>query len=121
VAIKERIEAKSFRFGTLQRPFAESFRRLYFDMAGFEGGPAALQCALTGIAPEQLVFGTDYPQDFTDVMTATGRGVRGIVDYVTCIRALDLPPAAKDAMLGGTALRLLGLPGGAPAHAGATR
>jgi predicted TIM-barrel fold metal-dependent hydrolase len=108
-AIKERIEAKSFRFGSLQRPFAESFRRLYFDMAGFEGGPAALACALTGIEPEQLVFATDYPQDFTDTMTATGRGVRGMAEYVARVRALGLPPATTEAVLGGTALRLLGL------------
>jgi predicted TIM-barrel fold metal-dependent hydrolase len=108
-AIKERIEAKSFRFGTLQRPFAESFRRLYFDMAGFEGGPAALACALTGMAPEQLVFGTDYPQDFTETMTASGQGVRGMADYVAEVRALALPEATRDAILGGTALRLLGL------------
>ncbi len=113
-AIKERIEAKGFRFGTLRRPFAESFRRLYFDMAGFEGGPAALACALTGIAPEQLVFATDYPQDFTDTMTATGRGVRGMADYVARVRALDLPEATKDDILGGTALRLLGMATAAP-------
>jgi aminocarboxymuconate-semialdehyde decarboxylase len=112
-AILERIEAKSFRFGTLQRPFRESFGRLYFDMAGFEGGPAALTCALTGIAPEQMVFATDYPQDFTDVQTATGRGVRGMAEYVELVRALELPAATTEAILGGTAARLLGLDGAA--------
>lgn len=108
-ALLERIEAKSFRFGTLRRPFRESFRRLYFDMAGFEGGPGALASALTAIAPEQLVFATDYPQDFTDTQTATGRGVRGIAAYIAHVRELDLPAATKEAMLGGTARRLLGL------------
>jgi aminocarboxymuconate-semialdehyde decarboxylase len=108
-AIKERIEAKGFRFGTLQRPFAESFGKLYFDMAGFEGGRGALTSALTGIAPEQLVFATDYPQDFTDTQTNTGRGIQGMADYIAIVRDLDLPAATRDAILGGTAARLLGL------------
>ena len=49
-AIKERLRGKAYRFGTgLQRSFDEYFDRLYFDMAGFEGGTGALQCALTGL------------------------------------------------------------------------
>lgn len=110
-AVKERLVAKSGRFGTLRRPFDEYFDRLYFDMAGFEGGPAAVRSALTGIRPERLVFATDYPQDFTGATTQTGTGVRGIADYITFVRGLPLRDGAREAMLGGTAARLLGLEG----------
>jgi predicted TIM-barrel fold metal-dependent hydrolase len=107
-AIKERLRAKGYRFGTkLSRSFDEYFDLLYFDMAGFEGGRAALHCALTGIKPEQLVFATDYPQDFTGQLTNTGKGVGDIRTYIQDIRDLDLAAAAKEAMLGGTAARLL--------------
>lgn len=112
-AVKERLEAKAGRFGTLRRPFDESFDRLYFDMAGFEGGPDALTCALTGIKPERLVFATDYPQDFTGVTTQTGKGVEDIREYIAHIRGLDLPEGATSAMLGGTAASLLRLEGSA--------
>jgi len=109
-AIKERLNNKSYRFGTkLSRSFEEYFDLLYFDMAGFEGGAAALQCALTGIKPQRLVFATDYPQDFTGVLTNTGKGLAQIRDYVAAIRKLDLPADAKEDMLGGTAARLLKL------------
>jgi len=109
-AIKERLRAKAYRFGTkLPRSFDEYFDDLYFDMAGFEGGRAALQSALTGIKPEQLVFATDYPQDFTGQLTDTGKGVGDIRTYIQDVRDLDLAPSAKEAMLGGTAARLLGL------------
>jgi predicted TIM-barrel fold metal-dependent hydrolase len=107
-AIKERLRAKAYRFGAKRaRSFDESFDLLYFDMAGFEGGRAALQCALTGIKPGQLVFATDYPQDFTGQLTDTGKGVADIRRYIQDIRDLDLPPAATEAMLGGTAAQLL--------------
>ncbi len=109
-AIKERLRNKAYRFGAKRpRSFDEYFDLLYFDMAGFEGGAAALQCALTGIRPEQLVFATDYPQDFTGELTDTGKGVAAIREYIRDVRALPLPAAAKDAMLGGTAARLLKL------------
>ncbi len=108
-AVKERLVAKSGRFGTLKRPFEEYFGRLYFDTAGFEGGPAAVRSALTGIRPDRLVFGTDYPQDFTGATTQTGTGVEGIAGYIKLLRSLPLPPGAGDAILGGTAARLLGL------------
>jgi predicted TIM-barrel fold metal-dependent hydrolase len=108
-AIKERLRAKAYRFGTkLPRSFDEYFDLLYFDMAGFEGGRAAMQSALTGIKPERLVFATDYPQDFTGQLTDTGKGVGDIRAYIKDIRDLDLAPSAKEAMLGGTAARLLG-------------
>ncbi len=110
-AIKERLEAKAYRFGTpLKRSFDEYFDLLYFDMSGFEGGPNALRCALTGIKPERMVFATDYPQDFTGATTDTGKGARDIRKYIEEIRALPLPDATKAGMLGETAAELLGLP-----------
>jgi predicted TIM-barrel fold metal-dependent hydrolase len=110
-AVKERLAAKAGRFGTLSRPFDTYFDRLYFDMAGFEGGPSALACALTGIRPDRLVFATDYPQDFTGATTQTGKGVGDIRAYVNLIQGLDLPQSAKAGMLGATAAGLLGLQG----------
>ena len=35
-AVKDRLSAKGYRFGTLKRAFAEYFDMLYFDLAGFE-------------------------------------------------------------------------------------
>lgn len=109
-ALKERLKAKAYRFGTkLPRSFDDYFDLLYFDMAGFEGGRGALHSALAALKPEQLVFATDYPQDFTGAMTDTGKGVTDIRSYIQDIRALELPQATKEAILGGTAARLLRL------------
>lgn len=109
-AIKERIAAKAYRFGTpLKHSFEEYFDRFYFDMSGFEGGPNALRCALTGIKPERMVFATDYPQDFTGATTDTAKGARDIRKYIDEIRGLPLPEKTKAGMLGETAAELLGL------------
>lgn len=108
-AIKDRLVAKAYRFGTLKRPFEEYFDMLYFDLSGFEGGLTALRCALLGIRPDRLVFATDYPQDFTGAATDTGKGVGGIRDYVAAVRDLDLEDDVKEGILGGTAARLLKL------------
>jgi predicted TIM-barrel fold metal-dependent hydrolase len=108
-AVKDRLVAKGYRFGTLKRPFAEYYDMVYFDMAGFEGGLTALQCGLSGILPERLVFASDYPQDFTGVNTDTGRGMKELRAYIEAIRELALADAAKEAILGGTAARLLKL------------
>jgi predicted TIM-barrel fold metal-dependent hydrolase len=108
-AVKDRLVAKGYRFGTLKRPFAEYFDKLYFDMAGFEGGLTALSCGLLGIRPDRLVFASDYPQDFTGVNTDTGRGMKELRDYVQAVRNLPLDDAIKEAILGDTAARLLKL------------
>jgi predicted TIM-barrel fold metal-dependent hydrolase len=109
-AVKERLSAKGYRFGTLKRSFGEYFDMLYFDLAGFEGGLTALGCALLGIRPERLVFASDYPQDFTGVNTDTGKGMQALKDYVAAVRRLDLEEESREAILGGTAARLLKLP-----------
>lgn len=109
-AIKDRLGAKAYRFGTLERPFEDYFDRLYFDLAGFEGGLTALRCALLGIRPDRLVFATDYPQDFTGAGTNTGKGMKGIRDYIAAVTGLDLKEKVKEGILGGTAAQLLKLP-----------
>jgi predicted TIM-barrel fold metal-dependent hydrolase len=106
-AIKDRLLAKGYRFGTLKRSFENYFDLLYFDLAGFEGGLAALQCALLGIRPERLVFASDYPQDFTGVNTDTGRGMRELRNYIDAVKNLSLEDEVKEGILGRTAARLL--------------
>jgi predicted TIM-barrel fold metal-dependent hydrolase len=108
-AVKDRLVGKGYRFGTLKRPFGEYYDMVYFDMAGFEGGAAALNCALQGIRPERLVFASDYPQDFTGVNTDTGKGMKELREYIRAVGRLPLAENLKDAMLGGTAARLLKL------------
>ncbi|HEX2930429.1 MAG TPA: amidohydrolase family protein [Candidatus Binatia bacterium] len=105
---KERIARSSYRF-KLPKAFDEYFDLLYFDMAGFEGSPIALRCALEGIRPERLVFATDYPQNFNNSDPRQGRSVEGVRDYIDEIRNLSLGEKIKDDMLGGTAARLLKL------------
>lgn len=105
---KERIARSSYRF-KLPKPFDDYFARLYFDMAGFEGSPIALRCALQGIKPERMVFATDYPQNFNSSDPKTGKSVDGIREYIEEIQNLPLDQSVKSDMLGGTAARLLKL------------
>jgi predicted TIM-barrel fold metal-dependent hydrolase len=105
---KERISRSSYRF-KLPRSFNEYFDRLYFDMAGFEGSPIALRCALEGIKPERLVFATDYPQNFNNSDPKQGKSVDGVKEYIDEIRRLPLDEEIKAGMLGGTAASLLKL------------
>ena len=105
---KERIARSSYRF-KLPKAFEQYFDLLYFDMAGFEGSPVALRCALEGIRPERLVFATDYPQNFNNSDPKQGKSVDGVSEYLEEIRALPLDAKVKDAMLGRTAARLLNI------------
>jgi len=105
---KERIARSSYRFN-LPEPFGAYFDRLYFDMAGFEGSPIALRCALEGIRPDRMVFATDYPQNFNNDDPKKGKNVDGIREYITAIQKLPLDAEVKNGMLGGTAARLLNL------------
>jgi len=110
-AVRERLTAKSGRFGTLTRPFGESFERLYFDLAGFEGGPIAFRCALDGIRPDRLVFATDYPQDFTGATTQSGKGVAAISDYIGLVGETAASAGDARAILGETAAALFHIDG----------
>ncbi len=105
---KERISRSSYRF-KLPKSFDDYFDRLYFDMAGFEGSPIALRCALEVIKPEQLIFATDYPQNFNNSDPKQGKSIAGVSEYIDHIRSLPLDPSLKEEMLGGTAARLLKL------------
>ena len=105
---KERIARSSYRF-RLPKAFAEYFDLLYFDMAGFEGSPIAMRCALEGIRPERMLFATDYPQNFNNDDPKIGKNADGIREYIETIRALPLAAEVKNDMLGGTAARLLKL------------
>ena len=105
---KERISRSSYRF-KLPHSFDDYFDRLYFDMAGFEGSPIALRCALEVIKPERMVFATDYPQNFNSSDPKQGKSIDGVREYIDEIRALPLHSKIKEGMLGGTAARLLKL------------
>ena len=105
---KERISRSSYRF-KLPNSFDDYFDRLYFDMAGFEGSPGALRCALEAIRPERMVFATDYPQNFNSSDPKQGKNVDGVGEYLDEIRRLPLDSKIKEDMVGGTAAKLLKL------------
>jgi predicted TIM-barrel fold metal-dependent hydrolase len=105
---KERIARSSYRF-KLPKSFDDYFDRLYFDMAGFEGSPSALRCALEVIRPARMVFATDYPQNFNSGDPQKGKSVDGVAEYIDDIRRLPLDSTTKADMLGGTAAKLLKL------------
>jgi predicted TIM-barrel fold metal-dependent hydrolase len=105
---KERIARSAYRF-KLPRSFGDYFDRFYFDMAGFEGSPIALRCALEGIRPDRMVFATDYPQNFKNDDPRMGKNVDGIHEYIADIQNLPLDAEIKSNMLSGTAARLLKL------------
>jgi len=76
-------------------------------MAGFEGSPIALRCALEGIRPERMVFGTDYPQNFNSSDPKQGKSIDGVSNYIDELRKLALDEKIKENMLGGNAAKLL--------------
>jgi predicted TIM-barrel fold metal-dependent hydrolase len=86
----------------ISRPWREYFNKLYFNMAGREGGMAAVKCALTNISPRKLMFGTDWPFNYDHNPIATKK-------FIEDIRKLDLTEGDIEAMLGGTAAGLLGI------------
>jgi predicted TIM-barrel fold metal-dependent hydrolase len=86
----------------ISRPWREYWNKLYFNVAGREMGISSLTCALTNIAPEKLVFGTDWPFNY-DYRPEAVRA------YAGEIRKLDLPAGAAEGILGDNAARILGL------------
>jgi predicted TIM-barrel fold metal-dependent hydrolase len=86
----------------ISKPWREYFDKLYFNMAGREGGMAAVKCALTTISPRKLMFGTDWPFNYDHNSEAARL-------YIKDIQSLDLPAEDIAAMLGGTAATLLRL------------
>ena len=86
----------------ISKPWREYFNKLYFNMAGREGGMAAVHCALTTISPRRLMFGSDWPFNY-DHNPQKAR------QFIENIRKLDLPPEDIEAMLGGTAAKVFGI------------
>jgi predicted TIM-barrel fold metal-dependent hydrolase len=84
----------------ISKPWRTYFNKLYFNMAGREGGMAAVNCALTTISPRKLMFGTDWPFNYD-------HNPKKARKYIEDIKKLDLPKADIDAILGGTAAKLL--------------
>ncbi len=83
--------------GTLKKRPTEYLRQLYFDSIVFT--PEALRHLAAEAGPGQIVMGTDYPFPWTHTS----------VDHILGTPELD--DADKVAMLGGTAMALLGIKG----------
>jgi aminocarboxymuconate-semialdehyde decarboxylase len=85
-----------------ERSFEKQLNKIYFDMAGYEGGMNAVKCALLSVSPDKLIFGTDYPYNFID-------NPAGVKEYAENVKTLGLSPDAVEGMLGKNAARLLGM------------
>lgn len=88
------------RHGKLPRhPFRHYLDRLYFDTGGFFGNINAVKCALLEIRAENILFGTDYPQEIRDGTV--------IKKFVKEIRALPLRQEQIDTILSENGKKLL--------------
>jgi aminocarboxymuconate-semialdehyde decarboxylase len=83
--------------GTLKKRPTEYLRQLYFDSIVFT--PEALRHLAAEAGPGQIVMGTDYPFPWTQTS----------VDHI--LDTPELSDSDKIAMLGGTAMTLLGIKG----------
>jgi aminocarboxymuconate-semialdehyde decarboxylase len=81
--------------GTLKKRPTEYLRQLYFDSIVFT--PEALRHLAAETGPNQIIMGTDYPFPWTSTSVDHILGTPGLCDD------------DKIAMLGGTALKLLGI------------
>ena len=81
--------------GTLKKKPTEYLRQLYFDSIVFT--PEALRHLVAETGPNQIVMGTDYPFPWTKTSVDHILGTPGLSDADTV------------AMLGGTAMALLGI------------
>jgi aminocarboxymuconate-semialdehyde decarboxylase len=82
----------------LQKHPTEYLRRLYFDSLVFT--PEALRHLVAECGPSQIVMGTDYPYPWTTTS----------VDHILATPGLSA--ADRQAILGGTAAKLLGIASG---------
>lgn len=77
-AFLERIEPRGNNWQVaLPRDFIKYVKRLYFDAAGFTGGMNAFRLAYEVLGPSQLLFGSDYPQDFLE-----GEEIKTYIDNI---------------------------------------
>jgi aminocarboxymuconate-semialdehyde decarboxylase len=81
--------------GTMKKKPTEYVRQLYYDSIVFT--PEALRHLAAEAGPNQVVMGTDYPFPWTSTS----------VDHI--LNTPGLSDADKVAMLGGTAMKLLGI------------
>ena len=72
--VKERLVGKGYRFGTLKKPFGDYFDRSIWIWLGLKAA-SRRSTARFKVRPEQLIFASDYPQDFTGVNADTGKGM----------------------------------------------
>jgi aminocarboxymuconate-semialdehyde decarboxylase len=80
---------------TMARPPSAYLDTLYFDSLVYTDD--ALSRLLSVAGPDHVLLGTDYPFDM------------GVTDPVDRVESLGLPASDRDAIVGGTAARLLGV------------
>jgi aminocarboxymuconate-semialdehyde decarboxylase len=80
----------------IPHPPSHYLKRFYYDTVNFD--PAALRLAVDFAGADRLVAGSDYPHRIGSIEQMRGS-----------IAALPVPEAARQAILGGNARRLLGL------------
>ena len=82
-------------------PFRYYLDKMYFDTGGIQGNINPIKMALMEIEPSQLLYGTDYPLEIREGYT--------IQKFVQSIKDLPLPEAQTAGILGGNAMKLLGI------------
>lgn len=88
------------RHGKLPKePFKSYLNRLYFDTGGIFGDINPVKCALLEIKAENILLGTDYPQEIRDGMV--------IKKFVKEIRNLPLTQKQIDTILSENGKKLL--------------
>jgi len=75
--------------------------RLYFDTGGHFGDMTAVKAALLNMPASRILFGTDYPQEIRDQ--------EQVKRFIANLKAMELPEADVEAMLGATAARIAGI------------
>lgn len=80
---------------TTQRPPRDLFNELFYDTAVFD--PTALERLIEDVGADRVLVGTDYPFDLADP------------DPVGSVAEVNLGGGAREAILGRTAAKLLGI------------
>ena len=80
----------------ISQPPSEYLKRFYYDTVNFN--PKAIQLAIAFAGVDRILAGSDYPHQ-----------IGSIPKMLSSLQALDVSEAARAAILGGNAVRLLGL------------